>query len=162
MGCYRDCSSSQQMASFWRCIWKLPTPNKTKAFAWQACGHILPTKANLQLQKVTQDNVCEECWVVVESSSHVFWHCVRAEEVWTTANVELGSDLVEIHEFIDLVWYARNVKQMSDQALAHLYTIAWGIWSNRNEIRTGGPRKSASVIASWTKDYLGGVSTCES
>ena len=43
---------------------------------------------------------------------------------------------------------------MFDQALAHLFTIAWGIWSNRNEIRTGGPRKSALVIASWTKDYL--------
>ena len=43
---------------------------------------------------------------------------------------------------------------MFDQALAHLFTIAWGIWSNRNEIRTGGPHKSALVIASWTKDYL--------
>ena len=43
---------------------------------------------------------------------------------------------------------------MFDQALAHLLTIAWGIWSNRNEIRIGGPRKSTSVSASWTKDYL--------
>ena len=31
---------------------------------------------------------------------------------------------------------------------------AWGIWSNRNEIQIGGSGKSASLIASWTKDYL--------
>ena len=46
------------------------------------------------------------------------------------------------------------MKQWSAQALAHLFTIAWGIWSNRNEIRTNGPRKSTSAIASWTMDYL--------
>lgn len=54
----------------------------------------------------------------------------------------------------DLVWYAWNVKQWSAQALAHLFTISWGVWSNRNEIRTGGTHKSASAIASWTMDYL--------
>ena len=32
--------------------------------------------------------------------------------------------------------------------------MAWGIWSNRNEIRVGGPRKSASSIAGWTLEYL--------
>ncbi|KAK7844253.1 udp-glucuronate 4-epimerase 3, partial [Quercus suber] len=29
-----------------------------------------------------------------------------------------------------------------------------GIWTNRNEIRTSGARKSASAIAYWTLDYL--------
>ena len=74
--------------------------------------------------------------------------------MWTTSNIEFKSKLVEIHEFLDLVWYARNVKQMSDQALAQLFMTASGIWSNRNEIQTAGSRKSASIIASWTKDYL--------
>ena len=32
--------------------------------------------------------------------------------------------------------------------------MAWGIWSNRNEIRVGGPRKSASGIAGWTLEFL--------
>lgn len=100
---HRECSSSQQMASFWRCIWKLPIPNKIKAFAWRDCRNIWPIKANLQFQKVTQDNVCEECGVAVESSGHVFWHCVRAKEVWTAANMELGNDLVEINKSIDLL-----------------------------------------------------------
>ena len=43
---------------------------------------------------------------------------------------------------------------MDAQALAQLFMVAWGIWSNRNEIRTGGSRKSASLIVKWTLDYL--------
>nr|POE92974.1 hypothetical protein CFP56_48120 [Quercus suber] len=63
------------------------------------------------------------------------------------ANIDLGPDMGEVREFIDLVWYARNVKQWSIQELARFFSVAWGIWSNRNEIRVGGPRKSASGIA---------------
>lgn len=128
--------------------------DEIKAFAWRDCGNILPTKANLYSRKVIPDNICEECGVDVESLGHVFWHCARAKEVWSAANVEFGADLGEVSEFLDLVWYARNVKQWSFQALACLFTIACGIWSNRNEIRTGGARKSASVIGRWTMDYL--------
>nr|POF03540.1 putative ribonuclease h protein [Quercus suber] len=153
-----ESSCSQHLASFWRSIWKLPMPNKIKAFAWRACRNILPTKANLHSRKVIPDNICEECGVAVESSGHVFWHCARAKEVWSAANVEFGADLGVVSEFLDLVWYARLVKQWSSQALASLFTIAWGIWSNRNEIRAGGARKSASTIAHWTMDLLGGVS----
>ena len=78
-------------------------PNKIKAFAWRAFRNILPTIANLHIWKVTLDIVCEECGVAVESSSHVFWQCARVKEVWTTTNVELGTELGEVSEFIDLV-----------------------------------------------------------
>ena len=47
----------------------------------------------------------------MESSSHVLWQCARAKEVWTTANMDLGTNLGEVREFIDLVGYARNMKQ---------------------------------------------------
>ena len=90
----------------------------------------------------------------MESTAHVLWHCDKAKEVWTAANINLGPDVGEVREFIDLVWYARNVKQWSVQELARLFTVAWGIWSNRNEVRVGGARKTASGIAGWTLEYL--------
>ena len=108
-----ESSTSQPVVSFWRCIWKLPLPNKIKAFAWRACRNILPTKANLFSRKITQDDVCDECGTVVESTAHVLWHCAKAKEVWTAANIDLGSDVGEVRDFIDLVWYALNVKQWS-------------------------------------------------
>ena len=83
----------------------------------------------------------------MESTTHVLWHCAKAKAVWTATNIDLGSDVGEVRDFIDLVWYALNVKQWSVQELARLFSVAWGIWSNRNEIRVRGPRKSASGIA---------------
>ena len=47
----------------------------------------------------------------MESLSHVLWQCARAKEVWTVANMDLGTNLGEVREFIDLVGYARNMKQ---------------------------------------------------
>ena len=46
----------------------------------------------------------------MESMAHVLWHCAKAKEVWTAANIDLSSDVGEVREFIDLVWYAQNVK----------------------------------------------------
>ena len=57
-------------------------------------------------------------------------------------------------EFIDLVWYARNVKQWSEEDIGLMVTTAWGIWTNRNEVRHGKSRKPASILARWTKNYL--------
>ena len=35
-----------------------------------------------------------------------------------------------------------------------MVTTAWGIWTNRNEVRHGKSRKPASILARWTKNYL--------
>lgn len=57
-------------------------------------------------------------------------------------------------EFLDLLWYARNVKKWSEQDIELMVTTAWGIWTNRNEMLHGKDRKPASVLARWTRGYL--------
>ena len=57
-------------------------------------------------------------------------------------------------EFLDLLWYARKVKQWPKEDIGLLVITAWGIWMNWNEVRLGKSRKPAFVLARWTKEYL--------
>ena len=57
-------------------------------------------------------------------------------------------------EFLDLLWYAQNVKQWPEEDVGLMVMTAWGIWTNRNEVHPGKSRKRASVLARWTKEYL--------
>lgn len=52
-----------------------------------------------------------------------FWHCERAKAVWSAMGL---ATMDRVPEFMDLVWYARNVKQMTDHSLASLITTTWG------------------------------------
>ena len=57
-------------------------------------------------------------------------------------------------EFLDLLWYGRNVKKWSEENLGLMVMTAWGIWTNLNEVRHGKSGKPATVLAWWTKNYL--------
>ena len=60
---------------FCKQVWGLPLPHKIRHFAWEACRNILPTKVNLLKRRVLQDDICEECRLVAETSGHLFWTC---------------------------------------------------------------------------------------
>lgn len=109
--------------AFSKSIWKLPVPNRIRAFAWRACKNIPPAKTNLFHRHVTQHANCDECGLEAETSGHLFWHCERAKAVWSAMGL---TTMDRVPEFMDLVWYARNVKQMTDHSLASLITTTWG------------------------------------
>ena len=57
-------------------------------------------------------------------------------------------------EFLDLLWYGRNVKKWSEEDIRLVVMTAWGIWTNRNEVQHRRSRKSVTVLARWIKNYL--------
>ena len=148
-----ESSNSMRMKEFWKFIWHIWVPNKIWAFTWRACRNF-PTKENLFRRQVSQDNLCEVCGDYEETSGHLFWQCSRAKEVWTEAGFAQDKIMDRCPEFLDLLWYARNVKNWSDEDIRLMATTAWGIWSNRNKVRHGKSRKPASILAWWTKGYL--------
>ena len=75
-------SDDSRMRRFWKQIWQLNIPHKVRHFAWRACRDTLPTKENLIRRKVLTEGCCELCNLGLESSSHLFWECSRAREVW--------------------------------------------------------------------------------
>ena len=147
-------SSNPCMKEFWKFVWRLDVPNKIRNFTWRACRNILPTKANLFCWKITADNICEICGNFEETTAHVLWNCNHAKELWKEMSLETDKVMERCPEFLDLLWYARNVKQWPKEDIGLLVTTAWGIWTNRNEVRLGKSRKPASVLARWTKEYL--------
>ena len=66
--------------SFWKKVWSLPIPHKTRHFVWRACREALPTNVNLARRKVVLDNICDVCGLLAESTGCVLWDCAKAQE----------------------------------------------------------------------------------
>ena len=98
------------MKEFWKFIWRLKVLNKIRNFTWRACRNILPTKANLFRWKITADNIYEVCGNFEETTAYVLWNCHRAKEVWKDISLDTDKVMNRCSEFLDLLWYARNVK----------------------------------------------------
>ena len=65
------CSDGSNI-QFWKRLWLIQIPHKTKHFAWRAAYDILPIKENLVCRKVLADSMCEECGSASESFFHLF------------------------------------------------------------------------------------------
>nr|POE67812.1 hypothetical protein CFP56_29351 [Quercus suber] len=89
-----------------------------------------------------------------ETTGHVLWHCHRAKEVWKELSLDTDKIMDRCPEFLDLLWYARNVKQWTEEEVCLMVLTAWGIWTNRKEMRHGKSRKPMFVLVWWIKDYL--------
>ena len=74
-------SDDNKLRCFWKTMWRFPAPHKVRHFLWHACRDILPTKVNLRCRKVLSEDLCEECMLESETSSHLFWSCPRAKRI---------------------------------------------------------------------------------
>ena len=65
-----ECSTKGIKERMWKVLWKLNCPRVVHLFLWKACNNILPTKANLSKQGVTQDDKYPICNLETESIGH--------------------------------------------------------------------------------------------
>nr|GEZ74499.1 RNA-directed DNA polymerase, eukaryota [Tanacetum cinerariifolium] len=64
-------------------IWLRVVPIKVNVHAWRVCLDKLPTRANLLLRGMNISSIaCPLCNSAVESSSHIFFACPLAHQVW--------------------------------------------------------------------------------
>ena len=139
---------------FWTKIWRIQVPHKIIHFTWRACRDLLPTKSNLLRRKVLPDDQCEECNEASENSSHFFWTCKRARELWESSKLVMPFTAEQFCSFKDLLWSLCMEVESSPELVAKMATCAWVLWGNRNEIRMGGKRKSGLEIVRWATQYL--------
>ena len=139
---------------FWKKVWSLPVPHKTRHFVWRACREALPTKVNLARRKVVLDDTCEACGLMAESAGHVLWGCVKAQEAWSCSKLVGLVDRYECFSFMDLLWKMVIIDRVEEEKVARTVTIAWALWFHRNEIRLGGARKAGKDVVRWATQYL--------
>ena len=142
--CTEGILNGKDHKTFWRRLWGLNLPSKTKSCAWRVCRNITPIKVNLCHQQVINDDICEACGLGKENRGHLFWECEAAHEVWVQLGISFEAQGLRYNEFFDLVWYLMFVQQVGNDILEMLTMIAWSTWHNRNVAKHGSPRQFAT------------------
>ncbi|KAK9992957.1 hypothetical protein SO802_022660 [Lithocarpus litseifolius] len=157
IGSLGSSSNSQNISVFWKTLWHLKVPSKIRSFAWRACKNILPTKSNLHLRKVLDDQTYEAYSNEEETTGHVLWSCEKAQEVWLTTGICTHNHDVRFNSFLDFLWHLVFEQHVGDELLSLSVTIAWSFWQNRNKARIGGTRQNSQAILhlalNWTREY---------
>ncbi|XP_065626835.1 uncharacterized protein LOC136066441 [Quercus suber] len=122
-------------------------PNKVKHFAWKACRNILATKENLRRRNITKDSICEVCGKQEESTSHLFWFCDHAKEVWSSCKLSFPFEIQPSWDYMDVMWFLQKWEEARPGLLERIVMICWGIWKNRNEARHGGKQQSGQAVS---------------
>ena len=140
---------------FWKYLWQVNVPHKVCHFPWRACKNILPIKDNLVKRKVLKESCCDECQADVESSSHLFWDCPRAREIWSMSNLIPGRHNFHFNSFMDFLRHAIMVAKWEQDLVEKIIMISWVMWNNKNEVRNGRGKKNGQSIIHGALDYLG-------
>ena len=64
------------------------------------------------------------CGNAEETTGHVLWQCHRAKEVWYEVGLAKDHVMDSCPEFLDLLWYGRNVKKWSEEDIELMVTMA--------------------------------------
>ena len=61
---------------------------------------------------------------------------------------------------MDMLWYVVMVAQWEHNEVEKLIVVAWALWTNRNECRNGGAKKSCQALLQGAVEYLDAYQAC--
>ena len=144
-GSNADCSNPSARKNVWKGLWRMNLPQKVKHFAWKAARNILATKEALRQRHIMVDGGCALCGNSTENVLHTLWFCAHAKEVWNTSKLSLPF-VIEPHWcFLDIMEKLLIVEDVLPGLAERFVSVCWGIWKERNVIRTGGRGKPGRV-----------------
>jgi len=120
-------------AWWWKPLWKLNCPAKSKLFMWCVLENKAPTWDNLQKRSFQGPGWCILCKRAQESVEHLFLTCPFSVEVWKECSVLVGFQCQWSGASLGAVWEAwwRRTTVMKHKYLPLL--VIWGIWLARNQ-----------------------------
>nr|POE75844.1 hypothetical protein CFP56_05113 [Quercus suber] len=95
-----------------------------------------------------------------ETSGHLFWSCQRACDIWWFFALFQESRVQHFGSFMDMLWYVVMTAHWEHNEVEKLIVVAWALWSNRNECKNGGAKKSCQALLQGALEYLDAYQAC--
>ncbi|GJY15770.1 RNA-directed DNA polymerase, eukaryota [Tanacetum coccineum] len=116
--------------------WSKAVPIKINIHAWKVKMDGLPTRFNISRRGMKIDSIlCQSCGTVVESTSHIFFKCNLAKEIFHKITSWWDVDYVELSSYQDWFDWMSNLRLSSKHKSVIegiSYTMWWTIWNFRN------------------------------
>ncbi|KAK7860161.1 putative ribonuclease h protein [Quercus suber] len=139
------CSDPSARKKAWRGLWGLNLPQKVKHFAWKAARNILASNEALRQRHIEVDGGCALCRNPTENILHILWFCAHAKHVWNSSKFYLPFDIGPTWSFLDVLENLQRFEDVQPGLTERFISVCWGIWKERNIIRTGGSSKPGRV-----------------
>ena len=98
--------------------------------------------------------MCEECGNASESFFHLFWECSKVRNTWVSSSLFTSLLLIPFWIFFEFLWHVLMDAQWVVEDVGLTVTIAWALWTNRNEVIHGKLRKTGLLLVDWRRSYL--------
>ncbi|GKC63792.1 RNA-directed DNA polymerase, eukaryota, partial [Tanacetum coccineum] len=118
--------------------WVKVMPIKVNIFAWRVWLDNLPTQYNLSSKGLEIPSIiCPICNIAAETTSHLFFSCELARQVWNKVLGWWNFDPSNLHSYDDwLTWFksTRLTKSLKDILKGVCYVMWRVLWSFRNNL----------------------------
>nr|GEV20668.1 RNA-directed DNA polymerase, eukaryota [Tanacetum cinerariifolium] len=130
--------------------WLRVVPIKVNVHAWRVCLDKLPTRANLSLRGMDIPSIsCPLCNSAVESSSHIFFACLFASQVWRKNLIWWELEDVAFNSYNEWLNWIVNIrlhKRLKVFLEGICYVIWWLIWRFRNQLLFGSSQPRCALL----------------
>nr|XP_051217778.1 uncharacterized protein LOC127335209 [Lolium perenne] len=137
---------------FWKSLWAIKAPGKTKIVLWRVAHDCLPTGFQLQHRHIPAVDSCVFCGRN-ERVEHVILFCPFSHGVWEAVKIfplELcKKELVNARQ-----WISNFIARGSNVLCTVLAVTIWHIWDARNDARNNATEPSCRRVVEKIKAYV--------
>ena len=108
--------------------WSKVVPIKINVHAWKVKMDCLPTRFNISRRGMEIDSIlCPSCNMAVESTSHIFFKCNIAKEIFRKIASWWDVDYVELSSYEDWLEWLLNLR-LSSKHKSMIEGISYTMW----------------------------------
>uniref|UniRef100_A0ACD5YT82 Uncharacterized protein n=1 Tax=Avena sativa TaxID=4498 RepID=A0ACD5YT82_AVESA len=122
---------------------KINLAPRVKTFAWRLIRRALATGARASKFSKHIAKECSRCGML-ETDSHLLFHCPFAKAVWFSSSVGLKTDAFDTKLYPSNIIQSILQNSQSKMSIDKIFTTLWCIWKARNDYRFNG--KNWSVL----------------